>query len=203
MTGGTTSPGRKSPKEDFEPEFWSGLWAWYRAGGLADVVAYLSEYDLSNFDPKKPPEKTEAFWRMVDGGTAPEVSELADALDKLGTNDADGKPCPPPAVTVAMVRNATLGGDLYEWLNDRRNRRAIPHRFASCSYVPVRNGARKDGMWLIAGKRQMVYGRQDITPDERLKAAEELKAAEDRKAAEYKSKFEAGIAELRDDVRQL
>jgi hypothetical protein len=176
--------GTEVTKDDFEPDFWPSLWAWYRAGGLEDVVAYLAQYDLSKFDPKAPPEKTEAFWRMVDGGAAPEVSELADALDKLGTKDAGGKPCPPPAVTLAMAMNATLGGDLHEWLNDRRNRRAIPHRFESCGYVPVRNSAREDGLWVIAGKRQVVYGRQDIGPGERFTAAESLKANEDRKAAE-------------------
>ena len=47
------------------------------------------------------------------------------------------------------------------------------------------------GLWVIAGKRQMVYGRKDVAP------AEALKAAEDLKAAELKKKFEAGIAELR------
>ena len=52
------------------------------------------------------------------------------------------------------------------------------------------------GLWVIAGKRQMVYGRKDVAPAERLAAAEALKAAEDLKAAELKKKFEAGRAEL-------
>ena len=76
--------GTEVTKDDFEDDFWPEFWAWYRSGGLADVVAYLAAYDLSDFDPKTPPEKTEAFWRMVDGGMAPEVPELRDVLDRLG-----------------------------------------------------------------------------------------------------------------------
>ena len=65
--------------------------------GLANVVAYLAEYDLSKFDPKAPPKKTAAFWQIVGVGAAPEASELADALDALGGKekglDVNGKPC--------------------------------------------------------------------------------------------------------------
>ena len=92
--------GTEVTKDDFEADFWPEFWAWYRAGGLADVVAYLAAYDLSDFDPKKPPEKTEAFWRMVDGGMAPEVPELRDVLDRLGEAQ----------IAVAAVKAAEAGG---------------------------------------------------------------------------------------------
>jgi TusA-related sulfurtransferase len=179
--------GTEVTKDDFEEGFWPAIWAWYGADGLEDVVAYLSTYDLSGFDPKKPPEKTEAFWRMVDGGMAPEVAELRDVLDRLGKIDATGKPCPPVVVTIAQVMEALrTGGDLYAWFSDRKNRRTIPHRFESCGYVPVRNSDREDGLWVIAGRRQVVYGRKGVAPAERLAAAQVLKAAEDLKAAELK-----------------
>ncbi len=85
------------------------------SGGLEDVVAYLAQYDLS-IRPKKPPKKTEAFWRMVDGGMAPEVPELRDVLDRLGKVDATGDPCPPVVVTLAQVMEALrLGAGLYAW----------------------------------------------------------------------------------------
>jgi hypothetical protein len=199
--------GTEVTKDDFEEGFWPEFWVWYRSGGLEDVVAYLAQYDLSKFDPKAPPEKTEAFWRMVDGGMASEVPELRDVLDRIGGTDGNGKPkmnendklCPPAVVTLAMVllgANPTLT-DLYKWLSDPKNRRTIPHRFESCGYVPVRNSSAESGLWVIAGKRQVVYGRKDVAPAERLAAAEALKAAEDLKAAELKKKFEAGIVELR------
>ena len=74
-------------KDDFVDGFWPSLWGWYRAGGLEDVVAYLAEYDLSKFDPKAPPRKTDAFWQIVSVGAAPEESELADVLDALGQKE--------------------------------------------------------------------------------------------------------------------
>ena len=56
--------GTEVTKDDFEEGFWLSLWGWYQAGGLEDVVAHLRQYDLSKFNPKAPPEKTEAFWSM-------------------------------------------------------------------------------------------------------------------------------------------
>ena len=69
--------------------------------------------------------------------------------------DSKPKPCGPAAVTVEMVTDelASAGGDLHDWLRDRKNRRSIPHRFASCGYLPVRNNDRNDGLWIIKGKR--------------------------------------------------
>ena len=76
-------------------------------------------------------------------------------------------------VTLAAVRAATSGG-LFEWLDDRKNRRVIPHRFEACGYIPVRNPDATDGLWKIGGKRQAVYGRQGVAPDELIRAARKL-----------------------------
>ena len=165
-------------KDDFVGGFWPSLWGWYRAGGLEDVVAYLSEYDLSKFDPKAPPRKTDAFWQIVSVGAAPEESELADVLDALGrkegAQDADGNPCGPVVTTISRVMQAAQG-DLYEWLSDRKNRRGIPHRLERCGYVQVRNDIAKDRLWVIGGRRQAVYGRLDVPLSERIRAAGGLK----------------------------
>ena len=177
-TGATTSPGRTSQSTDFVNDFWPSFWGWYKAGGMADVVAYLSEYDLSKFDPKAPPRKTDAFWQIVGVGAAPEEAELADVLDALGAKenarDAEGKPCGPTVTTLAKVLAEAKGG-LFEWLSDRKNRRVIPHRFEACGYTPVRNYDAKDGLWVIGGKRQAVYGRLDVPLSERIEAAGKLK----------------------------
>ena len=144
---------------------------------MDDVVAYLTEYDLSKFDPKAPPKKTEAFWQIVGVGAAPEESELADVLDTLGAGegaqDADGNPCGPTVVTLAAVRAAT-SGSFFEWLDDRKNRRVIPHRFEACGYTPVRNPDAVDGLWKIGGKRQAVYGRQGVALNELITATRKL-----------------------------
>jgi len=87
--------------------------------------------------------------------------------------DANGGPCGPVVTTLAKVV-AAAAGDLFEWLSDRRNRRVIPHKFEACGYTPVRNPDAKDRLWVIGGKRLVVYRRLDVSPDERLEAARKL-----------------------------
>jgi hypothetical protein len=77
-----------STREEFPPDYWNELWRWYQSGGFGHVAAYLSEYDLDDFDPKAPPPKTAAFWDIVHAGTPPEDAELADVIDALGNPDA-------------------------------------------------------------------------------------------------------------------
>ncbi len=128
-----SSPGQDLTKEDFTPAYWNGLWDWYgRGGGCRHVAAWLAEPDNSGFDAKQPPPKTEAFWAIVDANHAPESAELADVLDELGR---------PGAVTIAELVHAAKG-EILEWLNDRKNRRAIGYRLEKCGYAPVRNGDR-------------------------------------------------------------
>jgi hypothetical protein len=162
---------------DFTNGFWPNLWGWYKSGGLEDIVAYLTEHDISRFDPKAPPKKTDAFWQIVGAGAAPEDSDLADILDRLGVKegavDADGKTCSPTVTTLAKVV-AEASGDFYEWLSERKNRRVVPHRFERCGYTPVRNDDAKDGLWVIGGKRQVVYGRSDLLLSDRVKAAKAI-----------------------------
>jgi hypothetical protein len=170
-------------EEDFPPGFWPDFWKWYWSGGLQDVVAYLAQYDISKFDAKAPPEKTAAFWTMVGAGTASEVPEMNDVLNQLGR---------PEVVTVARIVQASASGhsrDLYEWLSDRKNRRSIPHRLDDCGYLPVLNVTRKDNRWVINKKEQAIYGRRDVTPAARFKAADAFKVEEERKAAEVAEKY--------------
>jgi hypothetical protein len=147
--------------DDFTPEYWNRLWRWYNAGGDRHVAAYLAELDLSEFDPKAPPKKTPAFWDVVDASRAPEDAELADVLDQMGN---------PDATTLIQITNNATGG-FEEWIKDRKNRRAIPHRLERCGYVPVRNDNAKDGLWKINSARQAVYARAELPPSDRIKAA--------------------------------
>lgn len=162
---------------DFVSGFWTSFWSWYAAGGLENVVAYLLERDISKFDPKAPPKKTDAFWQIVGAGAAPEEAELTDVLDTLGlqegAKDADNKPCGPKVTTLAKVMQAAQGG-LYDWLNDRKNRRVVPHRFERCRYTPVRNPDAADGLWKVGDRRQVVYGRLDLPLSKLIEAARKL-----------------------------
>ena len=163
-------------KEDFAPNYWTTLWAWYENGGYGHVAAYLDSLDLSGFDPKAPPPKTPAFWDIVDANRAPEDAELADVLDKLGTPDPNDPTniIRPDATTLILVQNAATG-DFALWIRDRRSRRQIPYRFEQCGYVPVRNEAAKsDGLWVINNKRQVVYAKASLSLHDRLDAAKRL-----------------------------
>jgi hypothetical protein len=150
-------------KEDFAEDYWRNLWSWYESGGLRHVAAYLAEYDLSGFDPKAPPPKTAAFFDIVDANRAPEEAELSDIFDKMQN---------PSAITLESITKAATG-DIVEWLRDRKNRRAIPHRLEKCGYIPVR-AATKEGLWVIRGTRQVVYARADLSLSDQLKAAHGL-----------------------------
>jgi hypothetical protein len=100
----------------------------------------------------------------VDANRAPEDAELADVLDRLGN---------PDATTIARLTNAA-DGEFKEWISDRKNRRAIPHRLEACSYVPVRNDSAKDGLWKIHGARQAVYAKSTLSVRDQLSAARKL-----------------------------
>lgn len=151
-------------REDFTPEYWRDLWGWYTAGGIGHVAAYLRTLDISNFDAKAPPQKTAAFWDIVDANRAPEDAELADVLDRAGN---------PPAITIQMLSDASDTA-FAEWLRDRRNRRQIPHRLETAGYTPVRNDIAADGLWKVRGKRQAVYCRAELAVRDRIEAANRL-----------------------------
>jgi hypothetical protein len=151
-------------KNDFPEGYWAGLYGWYEREGNHHVAAYLANLDISAFDPKAPPPKTSAFWAIVDANRALEDAELADALDAMGN---------PDAITILRIlRHAN--GEIVEWLVDKKNRRVIPHRLEKCGYVPVRNDAAKDGMWVINSKRQAIYARKALSERDRRKAASDL-----------------------------
>jgi hypothetical protein len=122
--------------------------------------------DISNFDPKAPPQKTPAFWSIVDSNRAGEEAELADAIDQLNN---------PAALTLLQLQGAAAGLPLYEWLADRKNRRVIPYRLEKCGYVPVRNPTADDGLWKISGKRQSVYAMATLSLRSQIDAARQVR----------------------------
>jgi hypothetical protein len=167
---------------DFAEGYWKDLWGWFENGGYGHVAAYLRELDISAFNPKAPPPKTAAFWTIVDANRPAEDADLADAIDELarleaGRPNGDYRPIKtaerPAALTVAEILYAgNPDAGLADWLRDRKNRRVIPHRLERCGYAPVRNNAADDGLFAIKGRRQVVYGRNDLPLGERLLAAE-------------------------------
>jgi hypothetical protein len=156
--------GRDKDDAHFAGSYWKQIWAYYAKGGLQHVAAYLRERDISNFDPKAPPPKTDAFWAIVDTNRTPEEAEMADLVDDLGN---------PEAVTLQRIQDKAQG-DFGEWIRDRKNRRTIPHRLESCGYVPVRNPDANDGLWKIGARRQAVYALTQLALCDQLAAARKL-----------------------------
>ncbi len=151
-------------KDDFDEAYWRDLWGWYLQEGFGHVAAYLRQADLADYDPKAPPPKTEAFWAIADANRSPEDGEMAQVLEDMGD---------PMAVTLDGI--ARRADDAFrDWLRDRRNRKAVPHRLEQCGYEPIRNRDAKDGLWKIGGKRQVVYVRQGVDFKDQWSAAQGL-----------------------------
>jgi hypothetical protein len=153
-------------KEEFTPKYWSDIHAWYAREGCAHVAAYLAQLDLSGFNPKAPPPKTDAFYEIVGSGRAPETSEIGDALEYLKW---------PDAVTVDEVAECKVTtAEFSSWLHDRRNSRLIPHRFEECGYVAVRNPDEQEGRWKIGGRSVVVYSRKTLSRRDQVVAVRKL-----------------------------
>ncbi len=151
-------------KEDFADGYWREIYAWYANGGYERVAASLPAVDLTAFDPKAPPPKTQAFWEIVNASRAPEDAELADVLDELKH---------PDVVTLDQVAStaALIHPSFADWLRDRKSRRSIPHRFEDCGYVVVTNPDDSEGRWKISGTRHTIYGKTSLSERDRLAAA--------------------------------
>jgi Family of unknown function (DUF5906) len=155
--------------KDFEHDYFDKLHRWYDSGGNGHVAAYLHSLDLSDFNPKAPPPRTKAMLGIIDASTAPENSELADAIDQLNEERKDGL----TLCTLRMIAGTTKGAAM-EWLLDRKFRRAVPHRMADVGYIGVRNPDAKDGLWKIKGARQVIYAPTGMAPQEQEEGAREL-----------------------------
>lgn len=77
-----------STKEDFGKGYWNDFWDHYhKDNGFEHVAAYLTEFDLSHFDPMAHPPRTPAWHEIVNVGSPPEDAEIADVIDLLGKPD--------------------------------------------------------------------------------------------------------------------
>jgi hypothetical protein len=149
-------------KEEFTEEYFNRMWTWLLCeGGNEHVAAYLAQRDLSTFNSHAPPRQTAAFFDIVHAGRCPEDAELADVLDELKR---------PEICTLPMLAASKIGASL-EWLLDHRHRRSIPHRMERCGYVTCRNPNAADGLWFINGRRQTLYGKASLAPEQRIHAA--------------------------------
>lgn len=159
-------------KEDFSADYWRELWGWYDNGGRANVAAYLRILDLSDFDPKMPPPRTEAFYTIVNAHRADEEEELERILNYLGT---------PAALIKDQISEAAYSLQLQEfktWLEDRRNSKKLNHRLEDSGYTPVLCIGSKDGRWAIPGaaRKITIYGDKRMSERDRQQSAAALLA---------------------------
>jgi hypothetical protein len=149
--------------EEFPTEFWDKFWRWYENGGFAHVAALLYQYDLTGFNPKAEPPKTEAFKYMVAACRGVAYGELADAIDALGN---------PQALT---IDDLIVAAPSLEWLHEPAKRKFSSYRLSDCQYVAISNPDAKDELWKINGRRQIIYAQRNLTPEQRIRAAAELR----------------------------
>ncbi len=154
----------EATKKDFNEDHWNELWGWYQNGGNENAAAYLNTLKLDDFDAKAPPPKTSAFWEFVDAGRAPEDTDMANALNELKY---------PRAVTIADVKHVATPS-FENWLNERKNRSKIPHRFENEGYVKVINKDANDSLWAVSGRRMTIYAKRKLKKRDRVIAAQNI-----------------------------
>jgi hypothetical protein len=158
-------------KEDFDEVYWNDLWGWLGEDGSGHVGAYLASIDLSDFDPKAPPPKTETFYAIVDAGQGSEDGDVDDILDDMSR---------PDAVTMDEVLQAQAFNPLGELtggdtdLRGPKGSRKFLHVMERAGYSPVRNPDNTRGRWPVGEKRLQVFGRNDLALGKRLDACRQL-----------------------------
>lgn len=154
--------------KSYSADLWTDYWHWLKDGhGTHHVTAWLRQRDVSKWNPNAPPPRTPA-WHVMAGANVSETDmELADALDMLGR---------PGALTLNLIRHrAGVPTSLIDDIIDRRQSRQWPDRMRKAGYTVIRNPIdKRDGLWVIAGKRCVVYAVKDMTEGARVNAAAKL-----------------------------
>jgi Family of unknown function (DUF5906) len=146
-------------KDQFPTDYWNNIYGWYAKDGSQHVAAFLHSLDISRFDPKAPPPKTEAFWANVEANYAPESDELCAAIEELGE---------PDVITIEQLlgKNAELA-----WMTEQKHKRVVPHRLKDSGYSVFRKPKTKSGLWQFGNRRLRLYVKVSLRGAARLKAA--------------------------------
>ena len=151
-------------KEDFPADYFPKLWActapaaWVSDRGLSANPRYLRVHQR----PRRPRRGHSGRLSRQTMHPRTATSRRCWTLPAIRTLSR--------STSCWAAANAEFG----EYLRDRKNRRQIPYRFEECEYLPVRNGAAKDGLWKIRGKRCVVYAKRELSLRDQIKAASNL-----------------------------
>lgn len=142
--------------------YFEQIFSWLDSGARRHVAAWLKARDLSRFNPKAAPPRTEAFWEIVNAQRAPEESELSDVLEKMAEDvRRHGKDDGLIVFTLDHLRGKARDLDfhgLVAWLEDRKNRRILPKHLERLGYRRVANPDAVDGRWRTSVGKQVFYG---------------------------------------------
>jgi hypothetical protein len=154
---------------DFGSDYWPTIYDWFAADGCAYVADYLLNRDVSKFNPKASPPKTDAFWVMAQTQVSTESTELDDLLDMLGR---------PEAVTLAQVVKKAFATSGFEgsaaWFSDRTHRFVMSKKFGESGYTPFKKPNYKQGLWVLKGRKQIIYVLNTLNEEQKLKASTAL-----------------------------
>jgi hypothetical protein len=158
------------PKGWKSAEYFAEFYRWLEAGGYGAVAAYLDALDISGVNFKGDAFKTDA-WRVIVNASLPVASgELGDILDLMNY---------PKVVTVDLVRRifnskGETESDLGGLFTNTSKVKQLAYRFADNGYAPIPNLERKDGAWMIDGKRKSIFAKQGLEPEEARRRAKAL-----------------------------
>jgi len=166
-------------KGNHPEEWWRDYYRWFDGGGDECIAGYLQAYDLSGFNPKAEPVKTEAWHAMVNASRSSEEMELADVVERFNNG----------AATLVMIRNGAIELKFFElarWLGEARNHKAISERLEAAGYTVIRNPDETTrGRWRVLQMDgsstipRAIYGPATLGFDERLRLARALKDVEE------------------------
>ena len=96
------------------------------------------------------------------------LAELADVIEAMGN---------PDVLTLGQLIDCALEkkSEAADWLIERKNRRAIPHRMERCGFVSVRNpDAKSDGRWVLQHRKQVVYANAKLSVHDQIAALKQM-----------------------------
>lgn len=165
-------------REEFTSTYWRTFWDWMSDDdGIGNVIAFLRELDLTGFDPKAEPRKTDAWFAIVTANIAQEDSDLGELIAHIKS--------PPVLILKHLIDAASLlrRHEIIADLTERARRRAVPHKLERAGYSALPNPNAKDGRWTVDGAQAVIYGHNVRTRSELIAAANDLCTRNERARA--------------------
>jgi hypothetical protein len=131
-------------------------------GGKQVVLGYLKRLDISRFNAKADPPKTEAWHQIVSASVNPEDMSISDAIE--GTQLATVK---------EIIAALQFKGYMDLAMSLQKNARKIPHILERIGMEVLPNpNAKADGRWRLGdGRKETLYVDKRLPLNERLKLA--------------------------------